>query len=182
MQGSAINNNMLKHRSVVVFFLLCFTFAFAQSAFAQDEDAQAKAARDQAQKLYQTFKNKDWKGLYDLIQLSPSVAKQLNGRDAFAKDFETGLKQGDPTDNLGKVVDNMSDIRTGAAIVEGKYAYVSCTSVVVIEGTKMRFLGMVKLIKVGDSWRWDLSFTDDPEKASAQRFSEMLGLPAVDKG
>jgi hypothetical protein len=167
----------MKHFQRLPLALAIFAL-MAVSALAPGQDEEKVAAKDQALKLYNVFKSRDWKSLYDLIAFSPKVAPTVGDRDKFVEDFRKGL--GDNNDAVQELMGNMSDVRTGAALVEGNHAYVPASSVVDFKGTKVRFLGLIKLVKVDSVWKWDLAFSDDVEKATAQRFTELLGAPEKD--
>jgi hypothetical protein len=159
---------------------LVAAFLVSSLAFAQaDKDTQA--ARDTTQKLFTVFKNKDWHTLFDIIQLSPTLSKSMTDRDAFATAFDKGLKEGDPNNEFDKLVGTMDNVSIGAAIIEDKNAYVSTTCTVKVEGQSVRFVGIAKLVKVAGAWRWDLSFTDDADKASETRFTQLLGEPSKEE-
>ena len=149
----------------------------AVSALAPAQDEDRDAAKSQALKLYNVFKTRDWKTLYDLIAFSPKIAPTVGDQDKFVADFQKGLSEKGGDEALDKLMGNISNIRTGSPILEGDKAYVPTTSVLQIEGQKMRFLGAIKLVKVSSVWKWDLSFSDDLEKATSQRFLELLGAP-----
>ena len=162
---------------------LTFSFAvlsaFALCAVAPAQATDADAARDQTLKLFQIFKDRDWKTLFDVIQMSPVVAKTLTNRDEFAASFDKGLKDGDPDNAFSKLVDTMSDVKVGTAVIEGNVAYVATSCKVKIDDSTVQFLGVAKLVKTGDTWKWDLSFTDQPDKATEQRFTELFGVPSI---
>ena len=149
--------------------LLC-SFASAQS--------DAEAAGSQVINLFKIFKARDWKALYDVTAFTPEIAKGLRGRDDFAAGFAKGLHEGDPDDSFSKLIDSMSDVFTGLAIVEKDTAVVATSCNLTFDKKKVAFLGIAKLAKVDGKWKWDLTFSNDLQKATAQRFTELFGSPA----
>lgn len=160
-----------------IFFLVILT-ALSLSALAPAQSTDADAAKAQALNLFKIYRARDWKGLYDNVAFSPAVTKTLSNRDDFASAFDKGLKAGDPNNDFGKLMDNMSDISVGFAVIEGDKAYVATSCTISVDAQKVKFLGIAKLIKVGDAWKWDLTFTDDSEKATELRFTQIIGDPA----
>ena len=164
---------MKKPLSRVALILLVAIFMSAL-AFAQSDDKDVDAARAATQKLFSVFKARDWHALFDLIQFAPKLQQQMNDRNQFAKAFEEGLS-GDS--DFSKIIDSMDNVAVGAALIEGKFAYVGTTCTVKVDDQQVRFVGLAKLVKVDTAWRWDLTFTEDPAKASETRFEQLLGEP-----
>lgn len=147
------------------------------SAWAPAQDKEEDAARSQVAALFKIIKARDWKGLFAIAEFSPKVKAAMTDPVSFADEVTKSIAQNDPTDEFGKLFNNLSDIIEGQAIVDGKSAYVSTTCKAKIDGQTATFVGLAKMIKVGDAWKWDLSFTDDTEKATELRVTQLLGRP-----
>lgn len=163
-------------RRFALFALVLATFAITPLARAQSSDADS--AKAQALNLFKIYRSQDWKALFDNLALPEAVAKANMDRDTFAVGFAKGLKDNDPNGDFEKLMDNLSDISVGTAIIEGNAAYVCTSCSVAVGDDKVKFLGIVKLIKVDDIWKWDLTTGADMEKATEQRFKEIIGDPA----
>jgi hypothetical protein len=156
--------------------LLLFAAAVAMAAPAH-ADGDTDAVKSQVLRLYKDFKGRDWKDIYDVIGLAKGVS--MGTREQFAADFDQGIKQGDPGDMFSKLIDGMADVQIGAVMIEGEYAYVPTYCSVTIDGSKARLMGIAKMRKVDGTWRWDLTFTDDTEKAAAARTQQLFGEPVT---
>jgi hypothetical protein len=170
LEGYFVDIKKLLKPLALVAVLSCFAWAPAQD---KNEDA----ARSQVAALFKIFKDRDWKGLFAIAEFSPAVKKVTTDPVAFADEVAKSISQNDPTDAFGKLFNNMTDIVEGQAIIEGNYAYVSTTCKAKIDGQIATFVGLAKMVKVGDVWKWDLSFTDDTEKATELRVTQLLGRP-----
>ncbi len=135
------------------------------------------AAKKQVLELLKVLKTQDWKRLYDITEFSPQVAKSVVDRDTFAKGFASGVTKDGKDDTFAKVMASLSEQSAGLVIIEGRSAYVSTTCKIDVSGQNVVLVGIAKLIKVGDAWKWDLTFTDDAEKATSTRTTELLGQP-----
>src|SRR5436305_1685876 len=120
-----------------LWLIVIATFALSALASAQADTKDADAARAQALNIFTLFKARDWKGLYDVIQLSPEVAKTIPSRDDFAVGFAKGLKDSDPNDDFSKLVDTMDDVIAGTAIIENGNAYVATSCTVTVDSAKV---------------------------------------------
>lgn len=136
------------------------------------------AAKRRVIELLKVLKTQDWKRLYDISEFSPKVAKGIVDRDTFANGFASGVTKDGKDDTFAKVMASLSEQNVGIVIIEGKSAYVSTTCKIAVGEQKVTLVGIAKLIKVGDAWKWDLTFTDDAEKATSTRTTELLGQPA----
>ncbi len=165
-----------------IFFFTILAMSTA-TAFGQGTSAgpEYDSAKKQALELFRVFKTQDWKRMYDISIFSSAVAKTISDRDSFAKDFAKGVTKDGKDDTFSKVMSNLSDMGAGLVIIEGKYAYVSTTCKIAVDGQKIALVGIVKFLKVGDTWKWDLAFTDDAEKATSTRTTEFLGQPITGK-
>ena len=74
-------------------------------------------------------------------------------------------------------MDNRSEITVGTAIIENDSAYVATSCTISVETQKIRFIGIAKLIKKSGAWKWDLTFSDNAEKATELRFTQIIGDP-----
>jgi hypothetical protein len=167
--------NSIRRSLLCVFVIGCLGLAALSPG---QSTADADAARAQALNLFKIYRSHDWKGLYDVTAFSPAVSKTLTNRDEFATGFEKGLTQGDPNNDFGKLMDGLQEISAGCVIIENDSAYVATSCIVTVDTQKVKFLGIAKLIKSGGEWKWDLTFSDDTEKATEKRFTEILGDPA----
>ncbi len=156
---------------LLVLLLTCFAWAPAQ-------DKDGDAARAQVTALFKVFKSRDWKGLFAITEFSPAVKKVTTDPDAFAAEVAKSIKESDPGDAFGKIFDGISDIIAGQAIIEGNMAYVATSCRAKVEDQTVTFVGLAKLIKVGDAWKWDLAFSDDTDKATELRVTQLIGKPA----
>ncbi len=168
--------NSIRRSFFCVFVIGCLGLAALSPG--QAVNADADAARAQALNLFKIYKARDWKSLYDVTVFSPAVTKTLTNRDEFATGFEKGLSQNDPKNDFGNLMDSLDDISVGCVIIENDSAYVATSCTITADSQKVKFLGIAKLIKSSGDWKWDLTFSDDAEKATEKRFTEIVGDPA----
>ena len=138
----------------------------------------ASAASDpvaQAKKLYFAIHKQDWHALYFLAAFSPAVKKQLKGADKFAADVQKGFTSSKDSDSVKKLLDSISNIRVGAATIKGSTAQVPTKADIIVGGKKMHFGGIANMINDHGTWKWDLSYTDNVESATAQQIQKLLG-------
>lgn len=149
----------------------------ALGAFGLAGVSDADAARKQALVLFNIFKQKDWRGLYYVVEFSAAVKPTVTDADAFARDVDKGIRQSDPDyKTYNNLFDHLDDIAVGVAVVENGHARVATSCRIAFPGkSEVTFLGIVTLVKVGDMWKWDLTFTDNTKGATEQRFTELLG-------
>ena len=157
--------------------LFLTTSAFGQGT---SEGPAYDSAKKQVLELFRVFKAQDWKRLYDISMFSPAVSKTIKDRETFAADFAKGVTNNGKDDSFAKVMSSLSETSAGLVIIEGKSAYVSTSCKIDVNGQKVPLVGIAKLIKVGETWKWDLSFTDDAEKATSVRTTEFLGQPITE--
>ena len=172
--------NSIRRSLLCVFVLGCLGLAALSPG--QTANADADAARAQVLNLFKIYRAHDWKSLYDVTAFSPAVSKTLSNRDEFASGFEKGLTENDPKNEFGQLMDGLEDISAGCVIFENNSAYVATSCTVTVDTQKVKFLGIAKLIKSAGDWKWDLTFSDDIEKATEKRFTEILGDPAKSSG
>jgi hypothetical protein len=172
---------MKLYRGFLVGFCLVLSLAMGAVVPAQGTSTgpDYDSAKKQVLELLKVLKNQDWKRLYDITEFSSLVARGLVDRDAFAKGFASGITKDGKDDTFAKVMASLSEQSAGLVIIEGKSAYVSTTCKIDVSGQKVMLVGIAKLIKVGDAWKWDLTFTDDAEKATSTRTTELLGQPVT---
>jgi len=142
------------------------------AVYASPESGTSPKAR--ALEVYVAFKNKNWNRLFDLAAMDGITA---DNREAARKAFVDGIDASLESNAKGKsdfdtLVSNMSNVKTGAAVVKGNHATVPTSSVVKIQGKALSLTGRVVLLKQGAEWKWDLTGGDKQniEKVSAEVF------------
>ncbi len=165
----------MKKSLIVRLGIVVALLAVSAMSFAQSEDD----AKKQVLEIFKVFKTRDWKGLYQVSTFSAAVKAKITSPEQFAKDVAAGIKQSDPEDNVGKLFNNMSDIMAGGVVIEGPKARVATSCKVAVSGSSVVFFGVATLIKVDGTWKWDLSFSDDPQEVTAKRVQELLGAPGT---
>ncbi len=177
-----ISVGTMKLKQLSFGFLFASTLLMTSQALGQgtSEGPEYDSAKKQVIELFRVFKTQDWKRLYDISMFSPAVSKTIKDRETFAVDFAKGVTNGGKDDTFTKVMSTLSETSVGLVIIEGKSAYVSTSCKIAVSGQKVPLVGIAKLIKVGETWKWDLSFTDDAEKAASTRTTEFLGQPVTE--
>lgn len=160
-------------RALVTVALLTLSVA----CFADDKEDEA--IRKQALNVFQVFKQRDWKGLFNASEFSATVKKDMTDPELFATKFAEGLKESDPDNAFGKLFDGMTEIKVGGVAIEGGKARVATSCVITVDKKAVPFLGVATFIKVGKDWKWDLSFSDEPETVTSQRLEEFIGAPST---
>lgn len=154
-----------------LFFALLLTLSFAFASAAQD-------AQSQALKLYRSIQREDWKQLYYLAAFSPNIRKHLGTPEAFAADVAKGIGQSENAKIVHQLFSGMKNIVVGKATVTGNKATAPTSSDVTLNGQKVHFKGLARMIKDGGVWKWDLSYTDDVQTATSNAIQELLGKPS----
>ncbi|MEP7075852.1 MAG: hypothetical protein ABI878_08575 [Acidobacteriota bacterium] len=133
----------------------------------------------QALKLYQIIQKQDWEGLFYVIQCSPKIQSDLKAISAavFAGEVRQGLKESNGEETLNSLFSGMTDIAVGEVSIDGDKADVTTSSKAVLNGKTFAFNGVAHMIKIGSVWKWDLSFSDDLNAATAQQTKALLGTP-----
>src|ERR1051325_2520445 len=98
--------------------------------------------------------------------------------DKFAADVEKGIVQSGGKEAIAKLCGGMSDVAVGKSVVNGAKANVPTKCKITIEGKTLQFKGNARMIKKGGAWKWDLTFEEDPQKATSMALQELIGKPA----
>jgi hypothetical protein len=153
--------------------------AFAGARHVRQDVAHTESdPKAQALKLYKVIKNQDWKAMYSLILFPSGVAKPTaTSADEFAAGFRDGINQKDGGAAVNNLFNNMSDIAVGEPAVNGDKADVPTSATITINGKALVFKGVAHMKKDGDTWKWDLSFTEDLTAATEQELQALLGKP-----
>jgi hypothetical protein len=138
----------------------------------------ASDARSQALALYRALQKENWRALYYLAAFSPKIKGTLHGPDQFAADVQKGINQSDTNGMVHKLFQGMKHIKVGPATVHGNKATAPTSADITFNGQTAHFKGLAKMIKDGGIWKWDLSYTDDVEKATSDSIQELLGKPS----
>ena len=141
----------------------------------------------QTLKIYRAFRDQDYKALFYLIAFTPQARVSAMSADTFAADMQRGYEASfkTPEERAGtdKILRGISDIMIGEPVITGTKAAVPTSAKITgPTGVTITFRGQANLIKEDGVWKLDLTFTDDTEKAMAQRTAEIFGNPEVKKG
>ena len=74
-----------------------------------------------------------------------------------------------------------SGAKVGKAVVKGSKANVPTSCKITMDAKTIPFKGNARMIKKGGTWKWDLTFTDDAEKATSTALMELIGKPTTSK-
>jgi len=158
------------------------TQAAAQAKPSGDATATPEA---QARRIYQAIRDQDYKALFYLMAFAPKAKETLTTAEAFAIDFKSGydasFKTPEDHERTDKILHSISDIMIGEPVVTGNKAAIPTSAKITGNGVTLTFRGQANLINDGGVWKLDLTFTDDSEKATAQRVSEIFGQPEIKK-
>ena len=168
--------------------LLCLAVvAVTPSTSAQPAAAVATAANAETQtvKIYRTLRDQDWKAWYYLAAFSPKLKAELKEKgttaDDFAADVWKGYNSSFKTPEEKKATDDIfksiTEIMVGEAVITGQTAVVPTTAKISAGGKTRTFKGAAHLVDDAGVWKLDLTFSDDAEKATSQRVSEIFGSP-----
>ncbi len=158
-------------------FALCAAIAVLAVGGALAAAPRQAGPSSQALALYKSLKNQDWRALYFLAEFSPAVKKQLPGPDKFATEVKEGIDNSGGAADVDMIFKNMSDIQVGEAVVKGGRATVPTSSKITLKGKIIIFKGAARMINAAGIWKWDLTFTNDPEKATSTAMQELIGKP-----
>ena len=163
----------------ILILLLSVGYVLGQTAPAKADDTSAADAKAQALKIYKAIQRQDWKEMFILSKYAPAAEKAFGSDvDAIAADIRKGIES-DPEGKkvLDALTKNMADISVGEPTLNGDTAEVPTSSTVKLSGKVVTLRGVAKLIRSGSSWKWDMTFTDDIETATAQAMTDLLGTP-----
>lgn len=158
---------------------VCFAFSvLVVSASAAPQASTASSPKAAALNLYNVIKNQDWKALYYITIFSAKVRADLpDDADQFASGIAKGIKDSDPDGVVDKLFRSISDITIGEPVMNGNSADVPTAANLTVSGKVIRFKGTAHMAKEKDVWKWDLSFTDDPQQATSVGIQNLLGKP-----
>jgi hypothetical protein len=168
---------MLKKLSAAA-LAVCFAFSVLIVSAAAKPQAAASSPKSAALKLYTVIKNQDWKALYFITIFSAKVRADLpDDADQFAAGIAKGIHDSDPDGVVDKLFKSISDITIGEPVMNGNSADVPTSANLTVSGKVLRFKGTAHMTKEKDVWKWDLSFTDDPQQATSAGIQALLGNP-----
>jgi hypothetical protein len=158
---------------------VCIAFsAFIVSVTAKPQAATVSSPKAAALNLYTVIKNQDWKALYFITIFSAKVRADLpDDADQFATGIAKGIKDSDPDGVVDKLFKSISDITIGEPAMNGNSADVPTAANLTVNGKVVRFKGTAHMTKEKDVWKWDLSFTDDPQQATSAGIQALFGKP-----
>jgi hypothetical protein len=168
---------MMKKLSAVA-LAICFTFSVLTVSAGAKPQVAAATPKAAALNLYTIIKNQDWKALYFVTIFSAKVRADLpDDADQFATGIAKGIHDSDPDGVVDKLFKSISDITIGEPAINGNSADVPTAANLTVSGKVVRFKGMAHLTKEKDVWKWDLSFTDDPQQATSVGIQTLFGKP-----
>jgi hypothetical protein len=158
---------------------VCLTFSVLSiSVSAKPQAAAASSPKAAALNLYNVIKNQDWKALYFITIFSAKVRADLpDDPDQFAAGLAKGIRDSDPDGVVDKLFKSISDIEIGEPVMNGNSADLPTAANLTVSGKVLRFKGTAHMTKEKDVWKWDLSFTDDPQQATSVGLQALLGKP-----
>lgn len=137
----------------------------------------------QALRIYKAIRDQDYKALFYLMAFTPKGRATMTTAEAFAVDMRKGYESSFKTPaeqaETDKIFQSISDIMIGEPVITVSKAAIPTSARITANGATRTFRGQAYLIKDDGVWKLDLTFTDDTEKATAQRVSEMFGKPEV---
>lgn len=138
---------------------------------------------DQALKFYQSLRDQDYKAMYYLLAVTERGKATFGTVDEFARDVKKGYDASFATPEEKLASDNLlksiSDIMIGEAVITDNKAVVPTSAKITINNQVYTFKGAAFMIQDQGVWKLDLTFDESPEKAMAQRTSELLGKPVM---
>jgi hypothetical protein len=158
---------------------ICFAFSFLiVSADAKPQTSSGSSPKAAALNLYTVIKNQDWKALYYITIFSAKVRADLpDDADQFAAGIAKGVHDSDPDGVVDKLFKSISDITIGEPAMNGNSADVPTAANLTVNGKLVHFRGMAHMTKEKEVWKWDLSFTDDPQQATSVGIQTLFGKP-----
>ena len=160
-----------------------FTWAVAARAGGPEASAADKAATPEAQalKLYKAVRDQDYKGMFYLMAFPEKGKATLTTAEQFAIDMQKGydssFKTPEDKERTDRIFRSISAIMIGEPVITGDKADIPTSAKITANDRTLVFKGQAHLIKDDGVWKLDLTFTDDSEKATAQRISELFGTP-----
>jgi hypothetical protein len=139
--------------------------------------AAGSTPESQALALYTAIHKQNWKALYYLASFSSTVKKSLPSPNKFASDVQAGIDAGGNAKVVKDLFSSMRNIRTGKAKITGNHATVPTSADLSVQGKTKHFTGVATMIRDGGVWKWDLSYTDNVEQATAQSLQKLIGTP-----
>ena len=117
--------------------------------------------------------------MYFLALFSPNVRKEMpDDADAFATGVRAGIKgEKDGQKTIDDLLNNLSEITVADPVMNGDKADVPTSAKLTIDGKAVIFKGTAHMIKAGDAWKWDLTFSDDTKTATEQALLALIGKP-----
>lgn len=164
-------------KKVFAVLLLALVVGGVQAQTHSPASDSASDAKAQALKLYRIIQKQDWEGMFYLLEFSPKIQSDLKGTSAavFAADARKGIKDSNGQETLDGLFSGMTDIAVGDVTIDGNKADVTTSSKALISGKTFALNGIAHMIKVGPVWKWDLTFSDDLNAATAQQTQAILG-------
>jgi len=136
--------------------------------------------RSDALTLYKILQKQDWKSLYHAAAFSDKVAKTMPSSPAkFAEDVQKGIDNSGGREAVDKLFAGMSNMAVGKAAITGSKADVPTSCDIELQGKTLHFKGHARMIKRGAAWKWDLTSTDNVEKATSSALQELIGKPVA---
>jgi len=154
-----------------------------ERASSQESPSGSKAATPEAQtlKIYKALRDQDYKALFYLLAFTPKERATLTTADQFAidtrKGYESSFKTLQEKETTDRIFKSISEIMIGEAVIAGGKAAIPTSAKFTVNARTLTFKGQAHLINEEGVWKLDLTFTDDTEKAMAQRTSELFGQP-----
>ena len=175
---------MLKKLLCVLMIMgIVIIWPVTERASSQESPSESKAATPEAQalKIYKALRDQDYKALFYLLAFTPKGKATLTTADQFAIDTQKGydgsFKTLQEKETMDRIFKSISDIMIGEAVIAGGKAVIPTSAKITANAPTQTFKGQAHLINEEGVWKLDLTFTDDAEKAVAQRTSELYGQP-----
>jgi len=139
----------------------------------------AKGPREEGLAVFRILQRQDWVALYSVTAFSERVVEDL---PANPKEFALGVQRGigGAKDIVDQMFGGMSDMAVGEADIRGDYATLPTSCIITVQGKKHAFAGTAHMIRRQHTWKWDLTFSDNAEEATAKALTEMLGKPTAE--
>jgi hypothetical protein len=145
---------------------------------AQAQAGPQRTPREAALITFRILQQQDWKALYSACAFSETVAESLpKTPQEFADEVTRGIVTSGGKDKLDQFLGGMKDLAVGEPQVTGDLASVPTSFTITLNEKVFHFRGIARLVRRQHAWLWDLSFSDDVQKATEKAFSEMLGKP-----
>lgn len=159
------------------------TWNVAARADAPESSAGDKTATPEAQtlKIYKAVRDQDYRGMFSLMAFPAKGKATLTTAEQFAIDMQKGydgsFKTPEEKAATDRIFRSISDIMIGEPVITDDKAVIPTSAKITANGKTRVFKGQAHLIKDDGVWKLDLTFTDDSEKATAQRVGELFGSP-----